>query len=191
MPPSAIAGTPARPARRGGLQHGSELRHTDAGHDARGADADPGPMPIFTASAPASISASAPSGVATLPRSTCTAFDSLLIAATASSTPAEWPCARVDDDHVHLGLDQCRAPGIARRPRPRWPPRRAAAQLVLVGQRVCLRLVHVLDGDQPDAAIGIVHHQQLFDAVAVQQAAGLLWAHASATVTRFSRVINS
>jgi hypothetical protein len=37
---------------------------------------EPGPMPTLTASAPASISALAPSAVATLPAMTCTALDS-------------------------------------------------------------------------------------------------------------------
>ena len=37
---------------------------------------EPGPMPTLTASAPASISALAPSAVAMLPATTCTAFDS-------------------------------------------------------------------------------------------------------------------
>ena len=50
------------------------------------------------------------------------------------------------------------------------------AEFVLVGERVGLRLVHVLDGDQSDAAVGVVHHQQLLDAVAVQQAPGLVGA---------------
>ena len=49
----------------------------------------PGPMPIFTASTPAPIKASAPSGVATLPAMTCAAFDAFLIASTVRSTPAE------------------------------------------------------------------------------------------------------
>ena len=48
------------------------------------------------------------------------------------------------------------------------------AQLVLVGERVRLRLVHVLHGDQPDAPVRLVHHQQLLDAVPVQQAARLI-----------------
>src|ERR1700722_9179597 len=53
----------------------------------------PGPMPIFTASTPASINARAPSGVATLPAMTCVVLEALLIASTARNTPAEWPCA--------------------------------------------------------------------------------------------------
>ena len=54
---------------------------------------EPGPMPTLMASAPASISALAPSAVAMLPATTCTAFDSRLMRVTASSTRREWPCA--------------------------------------------------------------------------------------------------
>ena len=43
-----------------GLGDGGDLRHAGAGDHARGAD-DPGPMPTLTASAPASMSAMAPS----------------------------------------------------------------------------------------------------------------------------------
>ena len=54
---------------------------------------EPGPMPTLMASAPASISALAPSPVAMLPATTCTSFDSRLMRVTASSTAREWPCA--------------------------------------------------------------------------------------------------
>jgi hypothetical protein len=47
---------------------------------------EPGPMPTLMASAPQSMSAFAPSAVATLPATTCTAFDSFLMRSTASST---------------------------------------------------------------------------------------------------------
>ena len=54
---------------------------------------EPGPMPTLIASAPASISALAPSTVATLPATTCTALEARLMRVTASSTRWEWPCA--------------------------------------------------------------------------------------------------
>ena len=75
----------------------------------------------------------------------------------------------VDHDHVHLGGDQRLGAGM---PVLAHAGRRGDAQpaeLVLVGERMRLRLVHVLDGDQADAAIGLVHHQQLLDPVPVQQ----------------------
>ncbi len=54
---------------------------------------EPGPMPTFTASAPAPISARVASAVATLPATTWVAFDSAFTRSTAAATPAEWPCA--------------------------------------------------------------------------------------------------
>ena len=54
---------------------------------------EPGPMPTLTASAPASISALAPSRVATLPAMTCTALESFFTRVTLSSTRTEWPWA--------------------------------------------------------------------------------------------------
>jgi len=50
---------------------------------------EPGPMPTLIASAPASISACAPSLVAMLPAITCTALESRLMRLTASSTREE------------------------------------------------------------------------------------------------------
>ena len=47
---------------------------------------EPGPMPTLMASAPASIRAFAPSAVAMLPATTCTALDRRLMRVTASST---------------------------------------------------------------------------------------------------------
>ena len=50
---------------------------------------EPGPIPTLMASAPASISALAPSAVAILPATTCTAFDKRLMRVTVSSTRFE------------------------------------------------------------------------------------------------------
>ena len=60
---------------------------------------EPGPMPTLIASAPASISARAPSGVATLPAITCTSFDCFLMAATASTTP-DRKSTRLNSSHM-------------------------------------------------------------------------------------------
>ena len=67
---------------------------------------EPGPMPTLMASAPASISALAPSAVATLPATTCTALERFLIRATASSTSLRMPVRGVDHDQIDAGLDQ-------------------------------------------------------------------------------------
>ena len=67
---------------------------------------EPGPMPTLTASAPASISACAPSAVATLPAMTCTRLDSFLTRVTASSTRLRMAVRGVDDEQVDAGVDQ-------------------------------------------------------------------------------------
>ena len=50
---------------------------------------EPGPIPTLMESAPASIKAFAPSAVAILPATTCTAFDMRLMRVTVSSTRRE------------------------------------------------------------------------------------------------------
>ena len=52
MPPSAMTDDVRRRERLRAVGDGGDLRHADAGDDARRADA-PGPMPTFTASTPA------------------------------------------------------------------------------------------------------------------------------------------
>ena len=54
---------------------------------------EPGPTPIFTAEAPASMSASVPSAVATLPPTIGRSRQVRRSSATVSSTDAEWPWA--------------------------------------------------------------------------------------------------
>ncbi len=85
MPPSAITGMPAffaaSTASMMAVSCGTPTPAT-----MRVVQIEPGPMPTLMASAPQSISALAPSAVATLPATTCTAFDSFLMRVTASST---------------------------------------------------------------------------------------------------------
>ena len=90
MPPSAITGMSpaARAASMMAVNCGTPTPAT-----IRVVQIDPGPIPTFTASAPAPISARVASPVATLPATTCTVFDSRLIRSTARATPSEWPCA--------------------------------------------------------------------------------------------------
>ena len=49
---------------------------------------------------------------------------------------------------------------------------------ILGGVGVIHRLFDILDGNQPHAMIGIIHHQQLFDAAGMQQAPCLFLRHA-------------
>ena len=92
MPPSAITGVPVlRAASTASMIAVSCGTPTPA--TIRVVQIEPGPMPTLMESAPESISALAPSAVATLPATTCTLFDSRFTRPTASSTCCEWPCA--------------------------------------------------------------------------------------------------
>ena len=92
MPPSAMTGTPA-PFAASTASMIAVSCGTPTPATMRVVQIEPGPMPTLIASAPASISAFAPSRVATLPATTWTAFDSFFTRATLSSTRCEWPCA--------------------------------------------------------------------------------------------------
>ena len=141
---------------------------------------EPGPMPTLIASAPASISAWAPSAVAMLPATTCTALDRRLMRLTASSTRREWPCAvstTTRSTPASISRSVRAKPMLADGGGGRDPQ---AALLVLAGVRIRDRLLDVLDGDQADAAVLVVDHQQLLDAVLMQQALGLVLADALA-----------
>ena len=81
---------------------------------------------------------------------------------------------RVDDDDVDLGLQQRLGALHALGPDAGGRGHAQAALLVLAGIGEFLRLLDILDGDEADAAIGLVHHQQLLDAVLMQQALGLV-----------------
>ena len=110
-------------------------------------------MPTLIASAPASISALAPSRVATLPAMTWTAFESFLTRVTLSSTCTEWPWAVSTTIDVAARVDQ-----RSERSKPRSPGRgrggdAQAALLVLGGVGIGDLLLDVLDGDQADAAV--------------------------------------
>ena len=130
-------------------------------------------MPTLMASAPASISARAPSAVATLPAITWQALLRRLTASTASSTPLEWPWAVSTTITSTSASSSASARLHALGPDAGGRGDAQAALLVLAGVGEALGLFDVLDGDQADAAIGVVDHQQLLDAVLVQQALGL------------------
>ena len=79
----------------------------------------------------------------------------------------------VDHDHVGAGRDQRLRPLEPGRARAGRRTDAQPALLVLAGVREALRLLDVLDRDQPDQAVGVVDHQQLLDPVLVQQLHGL------------------
>ena len=131
-------------------------------------------MPTLTASAPASISALAPSAVATLPAITWTRLDSFFTRRHRIEHALRMAVGGVDHDQVDVGVDQPLAAleaGIAdaRRGGGAQPP-----LLVLGGVGVEPALLDVLDRDQADAAVVVVDDEQLLDAVLVEQALGLV-----------------
>ena len=156
-----------------------ELRHADAGDDARGADRARADADLDGVGAGVDQRLGA-FAVATLPATTCTLFDILLDAVDGVEHHLRMAVRGVDHDEIDAGVDQrlgARIALVADR------GRRGDAQpplLVLAGVRIGDRLLDVLHGDQADAAILIVDHQQLLDAVLVQQPLGLVLADAFA-----------
>src|SRR5262245_9908010 len=137
---------------------------------------EPGPIPTLIASAPASISALAPSPVAMLPATTCTAFD----ARHGVEHRARMAVRGVDDHEIDARRDQ---PGGAIKPLVADGGRGGDAQtplFILAGVRVGHRLLDVLHRDQPDAAILVVDHEQLFDPVLMEEPLGVVLSDALA-----------
>ena len=134
---------------------------------------EPGPMPTFTASAPASISARVASAVATLPATIWTRFESRFRRSTASATPLEWPWA------VSITTTSTPASTSAtERSKPASPDRRGGGDqqppvVVLGGVRVQHRLLDVLEGQQPGQPPAVVDDEQLLDLPLLQHPLGL------------------
>ena len=76
---------------------------------------------------------------------------------------------RVDDDDVDAGVEQRLGPGKAGLADAGRAGDAQAAVLVLAGLGIGARLLDVLDSDQTDTATVIVDHEQLLDAVLVEQ----------------------
>ena len=131
-------------------------------------------MPTLTASAPASISASAASAVAMLPAIDCDVAARALSRRTISTHRRRVAVRGVDDEHVDARVDE--RLGALERVRPD-ADRGADAQpalLVLRRVRVLDPLLDVLDRDQArEAAVG-VDDRQLLDLVAVEDLLGLV-----------------
>ena len=137
---------------------------------------EPGPMPTFTASAPASISALAPSAVATLPATTCTELEQLLDARDRVEHPLRMAVRGVDDDQVDAGLDQPLGALEAVVADAGGGGDAQAALLVLGGVGVGCAFSMSLTVIRPTQRYCVVDDQQLLDAVLVQQALGLVLA---------------
>ncbi len=134
---------------------------------------DPGPMPTFTASAPASISARVPAAVATLPATTWHRRRMGLQPRDRLADAARMPVRGVDHHHVDARLDQRHRPlepRVAHRRGRRHPQ---PPHCVLGGERVQHRLLDVLDGQEPVQPAAGIDHQQLLDPPRRHQALGL------------------
>ena len=141
---------------------------------------EPGPMPTLIASAPASISACAPSRVATLPAISATLLVARRSRRTCDSTDSEWPCA-VSTTRQSTPAATSRSA----RSKPLSPTVVAAAtrsrpSASLAALRMRRRLLDVLDRHQPDAAVVLVDHDELLDPVLMQQPPRLVLADALA-----------
>src|SRR5207249_1011357 len=110
MPPSAMTGTSpaAATASRIAVTCGTPTPVTT-----RVVQIEPGPTPTLTASTPRSISAWAPSPVATFPPTSCASGNASRRHPTVSSTPCEWPCAESTTMTSHPASSSARARGSA------------------------------------------------------------------------------
>ena len=152
MPPSAMTGVPvfsaASTASMIAVSCGTPTPAT-----MRVVQIEPGPMPTLMASAPASISALAPSAVATLPAMTCTALESFLMRVDGVEHALRMAMRGVDDHQVDARRRSAARCARSPRRRPWWRRRRAAGPARPCRRSGWRRLLDVLDGDQPDAAI--------------------------------------
>ena len=187
MPPSAMTGTSASSPRSTASMIAVSCG-TPTPATMRVVQIEPGPMPTLTASAPASISALRALGGGDVAGDDLDGVGLPLDARRRRRARAvEWPCA------VSTTITSTPASISASvRSKPLSPTVVAAA----TRRRPCSslqasgmgdRLLHVLDGDQADAAIVLVDHEQLLDAVLVQQPLRLVLADALAHRDEASR----
>ncbi len=141
---------------------------------------EPGPIPTFTPSAPASISALVASAVATLPAITCTELDSFFTRSTARATSELWPCAVSITITSHSASISCsvRVEALVAHRGRGGDAQAAGGILGRIG--IGDGLLDVLDRDQADAAVVVVDHQQLLDPALVEQLARFLLRDAGA-----------
>ena len=153
MPPSAITGTSASAQRRGDIGDRGDLRHADAGDDARGADRARADADLDRVRARIDQRARA-SAVTMLPAITCVVGPARLDALDGVEHAARVAVRGVDHHHVDAGLAQ-RRDAVERVGR--GADRGADAQpaaLVLAGARELGGLLEILDRDHADAARG-------------------------------------
>ncbi len=108
-----------------------------------------------------------------------------------SITFFECPCAVVDHDKVDIRINQRLRAGEIGLARADGSADAQGTVIILAGRRVQLRFFDVFHRHKADAAVVVVHHQQLFDAVLVQQFLGFRFIDLVVTLIRFSEVISS
>src|ERR1700686_619293 len=162
MPPSAITGTSVPSAARAASMI-AVIWGTPAPVTTRVVQIDPGPMPTFNPSIPSAIKSLAPSKVATFPAINCISGRRLRMALIASITRAECPCA------VSMASTSALARAISTA-RSRKSPVAPSALLVLGRSRVGEFFLNIFNGDESLEVVILVHHQQFFDAMLLQNA---------------------
>src|SRR6266571_4007805 len=158
-PPSAITGTPVPFAARAASTM-AVICGTPAPVTTRVVQMDPGPMPTLRPSKPRAMRSRAPSYVPTFPATSCILGRRCLTERIASMTRVEWPCA----------VSSARTSTLARASSTERS--RKSAVLIFGGPRIFQFLLNVLDRDQPFQIELLIHHQQFFDAMTLQQALG-------------------
>ena len=168
MPPSAMTGTPAALGDGDGIQERGQLRHADAGDDARRADraradADLDRIGAAVDQRPRRLAGRDVAGDhLRLVRQPLHRGDGL-------QHHLRMAVRRVDHDHVAAGREQPLGALEAlvadgRRRRDAQPP-----LIVLAGERIEPRLLDVLHRDEADAIVVGIDDQELLDAMLMQQ----------------------
>ena len=141
---------------------------------------EPGPMPTLMASAPAVDQRLGAFGGGDVAGDHLHGVRQLLDAVDRVEHAARMAVRGVDHDQIDAGVDQRLGAGKALVADRGGGGDAQPALLVLAGVGIGDRLLDVLDRDQADAAVLVVDHQQLLDAVLVQQPLGLVLADALA-----------
>ncbi len=139
---------------------------------------EPGPTPTLTAETPALISASVPSPVATLPPMIGQLGEGAPQLVDRLEHHLRVAVGGVHHHDVHAGVHQRLGALQAVWPHADGGTAAQASQGILAGVREALALLDVLDGDEAAQGAGVVHHQELLDAVLVEQVLRLLHARA-------------
>ena len=152
---------------------------------------EPGPIPILTASAPASTSAFTASAVATLPAMTSTLLESRLMRRHLLDDMDRMAMRGIDHDRIDAGIDQELGAAKPSSPVPVAAATRKRPCSSLAALGWCAAFSMSVTVIRPTHLIIVVDDDQLLDAVLVQQPARLVAVDVLLTVIRFLLVISS